>query len=360
MIIRNETASTIHLGFTNQSGTTLAPAETVEIPDQISLNESFRAAKLAGVISVISYETDDDDYVVQKELTDGLASLDLDSWLATKDTDDLTEGAINKYSNVWEKDGTTGKTQTGIDDIEIAIDTGKTVSVKGPGGSLLYKIESDGEVHLFPFLSEGIILRAGGLERLQLRNILDSQDASLLALKAYCSLGVNVGNISSGELLKQEADSVISVVNHLNTQRIDFWAKLLQSDSLRLVSYTYGGTDLYTKYAAIVDLSSSTQITMNIPSDGVILSTAFVVKTAITGSGGLTDWSAAYSGGSSLPVVSSIALAKNTKAKKAHAGIETTATTQIQISANGSETFSTGEIVAVALVREIGDLDSFA
>jgi hypothetical protein len=139
--------------------------------------------------------------------------------------------------------------------------------------------------------------------------------------------------------------------------------KVAETDSDGNISQrspTYGGEFILKKYEALVDLSGATQITLNIPANAVILGTAFVVKTAITGSGGLTDWSAAFSGGSLLSIVTAQALAKNTKAKKAHVGIETTATTQIEISANGAETFSAGEIVAVCLVREITDLDSFS
>jgi len=74
MIIKNESASKIHLGFTSQSGTTLEPGETTEVSDELSLNSSFVAAKDAGVISVVSYDDSDDSYVAQKELKDLVAT----------------------------------------------------------------------------------------------------------------------------------------------------------------------------------------------------------------------------------------------------------------------------------------------
>lgn len=131
--------------------------------------------------------------------------------------------------------------------------------------------------------------------------------------------------------------------------------------ALRQFSPTYGGTFQLLKREAVATLSgATTTIQVNIPDGVVVLGVAFVVKTVITGSGGLTDWSAAFTGGATDTIVSAQALAKNTKAKKAFVGVETTGETDIEISANGSETFSGGEIVAVCLTRQVTDLDSFA
>lgn len=116
--------------------------------------------------------------------------------------------------------------------------------------------------------------------------------------------------------------------------------------------------DLVT-YDAIVDLSVGTEITLNIPANVVMLSRKLIVKTAITGSGGLTDWSAAFSGGSTVVIATAQALAKNTHTEKPDVGIETTALTQIEISPNDSETFATGEIKAEILVRETPPLPDY-
>jgi len=266
-------------------------------------------------------------------------------------------------SLVWERSGTTGRTKAGVDDVEMNLGDAagaNAVYVKDSGGNSKLKADSLGRLQFDP-VGNGSILKMGLFNQLEVRNNLDTAYRSLRALSCLATT-----------LLCQTLQEGFGTTNlFFKTNGAAFGFEFLDNTGASLAeidndgnfsqkSPTYGGAFALKKYEGLVDLSGATQITLNIPINVVILGVAFVVKTAITGSGGLTDWSAAFSGGSTLPIVSTQALAKNTKAKKANAGIETTATTQIQISANGVETFSAGEIVAVALVREITDLDSFA
>ena len=133
----------------------------------------------------------------------------------------------------------------------------------------------------------------------------------------------------------------------------------------RLISPTYGGGFSRKKYEAEVDLSSSTTAQVDIPSGAKIIGVAWVIKTAISITGGTGQWSAAYTAGAgSQSITSAQVVAKDTKGSaffnpNANSPI-TSSETDIDLTADGGGTFTAGEVAFVVLVETITNLDSFA
>lgn len=123
-------------------------------------------------------------------------------------------------------------------------------------------------------------------------------------------------------------------------------------------SHSYGGAAVQKKYEALVDLSVSSTIQVNVPSGVIITGVQLVVKTLITGTGAAT-WDATFSGGASDSIATAKAFAKNTKHDENFVEIKTTAETDISITPNAGS-LDTGEIVAVVHTRSLESLDSFA
>ena len=113
--------------------------------------------------------------------------------------------------------------------------------------------------------------------------------------------------------------------------------------------YVSGAVSNYKNYlqktaveaTASIEADSSTTITLNIPSGARIIGAQLRVETALTG-GEL--WDAAYSGGSTVAIVSGAAVAKNTKVTSMFntfaATDVTTNTTNIAITKNGGGSFT--------------------
>jgi hypothetical protein len=113
-----------------------------------------------------------------------------------------------------------------------------------------------------------------------------------------------------------------------------------------------GGLD--TLYAEAVSASlsgASGTITLNIPSNAVLLAAQLRVDTAITSGDGGTAWSAAYSGGSTTAIASAKAFAKQTKASLIQTGEITSDTTNVVITCDGGKTFSAGVVRAIVYYR---------
>jgi hypothetical protein len=102
-------------------------------------------------------------------------------------------------------------------------------------------------------------------------------------------------------------------------------------------------------------------ISLSIPAGVKLISTSLRVDTALSSSDGGTSFTAQFTGGNSNIVSSTGAFAQNTKVNKFHdtIGSETTTTTNLRITCNGSKTFASGgQITAVCYYQEIQSLNN--
>jgi len=68
MIIRNDSSTILKLGFIRQ-GLILAVGESATVSEDLVENASFKSLENSGVLTIVSYDTDDTRYVVKQELS---------------------------------------------------------------------------------------------------------------------------------------------------------------------------------------------------------------------------------------------------------------------------------------------------
>jgi len=267
-------------------------------------------------------------------------------------------------SDVWGLSGGKGATKTGVDEIEINLGAGKSFVIKDSTTVQKFRLDDTGDVVINPATTASIILRTAGLERLYLKNYDASADASLIVKYLMAAWGVQLGPLGSGELLKRQGAGVISARNNGDTLYVDFWAKELRGETSVLTSLTYGGTVGRVLYPAIVDVSASTTAQVNVPSGSKVIGVLWIVKTAVSITGGTGQWSGAYTAGVGSQAISSAqAVAKDTAAEvffdPNSNNPVASAEVDIDVSADGGGSFNSGEILFVAVAETMSGLTAF-
>jgi len=167
MIIKNISGKDRFFGYLGKVGMWIRNNETEDVPDETTLIPQFRSDKDNSVIEIISYNDNDYDYVVQKEMED-----------------------IVSESTFWEEESPAViKNKSIIDTINIYGETKKKTN--NYNGALVYDIiekELD--------LSTGSVLQTNiptsiilGIQSLNVTQIIGSGGATTYSLKRYTYTG---------------------------------------------------------------------------------------------------------------------------------------------------------------------------
>lgn len=133
-------------------------------------------------------------------------------------------------------------------------------------------------------------------------------------------------------------------------------------DAVRINNTTEGKTaslNILSAQQAVTLSGATTDSTINIPTNALLLGAAFCVNTAVTFGGGGATWSADFQDGGGVvqALVSGQAATQNTKVEKLFAPVLTDATTNVRFTPNAG-TFSAGVIELVAWYLTITALAS--